>query len=304
MKHNTFTRLAALALSLVLALSLAACGSKDNNPNDTTGDKDAAAATTVKIGVPNDTTNEARALLLLQENGIIKLADGVGITATKNDIVENPYNVEIVEAEAAQLPNLLPDVDYAVINSNYAINAGLNPVNDSLLIEGSASAYANILAVKEGNENEPKILALKAALESKQVADYISETYNGSVVSVVENPTDGYDASVDYDALKGQTITIAASPAPHAEILEVVKTILADKGVTLDIQVYNDYVVPNTVVDDGTVDANYFQHLPYLEDFNAQNGTHIVSIAAIHVEPMGLYGGKQTTLDALSTSAQ
>ena len=300
MKHNTFTRLAALALSLVLALSLAACGSKDNT-NDTTGDNDATAATTVKIGVPNDTTNEARALLLLQENGIIKLADGVGITATKNDIVENPYNVEIVEAEAAQLPNLLPDVDYAVINSNYAINAGLNPVNDSLLIEGSASAYANILAVKEGNENEPKILALKAALESKQVADYISETYNGSVVSVVENPTDGYDASVDYDALKGQTITIAASPTPHAEILEVAKEILAAKEITLDIQSFNDYVVPNTVVEDGTVDANYFQHLPYLEDFNTQNGTHIASIAAIHVEPMGLYGGKQTTLDALTT---
>ena len=304
MKHNTFTRLAALALSLVLALSLAACGSKDNNANDNAGDNadnDTPAATSVKIGVPNDTTNEARALLLLQENGIIKLADGVGITATKNDIVENPYNVEIVEAEAAQLPNLLPDVDYAVINSNYAINAGLNPVNDSLLIEGSASAYANILAVKEGNENEPKILALKAALESKQVADYISETYNGSVVSVVENPTDGYDASVDYDALKGQTISIAASPTPHAEILEIVKEILAAKEITLDIQSFNDYVVPNTVVDDGTVDANYFQHLPYLEDFNAQNGTHIASIAAIHVEPMGLYGGKQTTLDALTT---
>ncbi len=157
-----------------------------------------------KIGVPNDTTNEARALLLLQENGIIKLADGVGITATKNDIVENPHNVEIVEAEAAQLPNLLPDVDYAVINSNYAINAGLNPVKDSLLIEGSASAYANILVVKEGNENEPKILALKAALESQQVADFIAEKYAGAVVSVVENPTDGYDASVDYDALSAQ----------------------------------------------------------------------------------------------------
>ena len=295
MKRNTFTRLAALALTLILALSLTACGGKDNSA-DNNGD----TKTTVKIGVPNDTTNEARALLLLQENGIIKLADGVGITATKNDIVENPHNVEIVEAEAAQLPNMLPDLDYAVINSNYAINAGLNPVSDSLLIEGSASAYANILAVKEGNENEPKILALKAALESKQVADYISQQYNGSVVSVVENPTDGYDASVDYDALKGQTISIAASPTPHAEILEVAKEILAAKDITLDIQSYNDYVVPNTVVDDGTVDANYFQHLPYLEDFNAQNGTHIVSISAVHVEPMGLYGGKQTTLDALS----
>ena len=285
---KTSVKLTALVLALVLSLSLAltGCGSK---------------STSLKIAVPNDTTNEARALLLLQENGIIKLRDGAGITATKNDIVDNPYNVEIVEAEAAQLPNMLPDLDYAVINSNYAINAGLNPVNDSLFIEGSASAYANILAVKEGNENEPKILALKAALESKQVADYIAEKYAGSVVSVVENPTDGYDASVDYEALKGQTITIAASPTPHAEILEVAKEILAAKDITLDIKSYNDYVVPNTVVDDGTVDANYFQHLPYLEDFNAQNGTHIASIAAIHVEPMGLYGGKQTTLDALTT---
>ena len=298
MKRTYFTRLAALALTLILALSLTACGGKDTN---TDGDNGGDPKPAVKIGVPNDTTNEARALLLLQENGIIKLADGAGITATKNDIVDNPYNVEIVEAEAAQLPNMLPDLDYAVINSNYAINAGLNPVNDSLFIEGSASAYANILAVKEGNENEPKILALKAALESKQVADYIAEKYAGSVVSVVENPTDGYDASVDYEALKGQTITIAASPTPHAEILEVAKEILAAKDITLDIKSYNDYVVPNTVVDDGTVDANYFQHLPYLEDFNAQNGTHIASIAAIHVEPMGLYGGKQTTLDALTT---
>ena len=215
--------------------------------------------------------------------------------------MENPYNVEIVEAEAARLPDMLKDADYAVINSNYAINAGLNPVKDSLAIEGSSSAYANILAVKEGNENTPKILALKAALESRQVASFIESKYNGSVVSVVENPTDGYDASVDYDALKGQTISIAASPTPHAEILEVAKEILAAKEITLDIQSFNDYVVPNTVVDDGTVDANYFQHLPYLEDFNTQNGTHIASIAAIHVEPMGLYGGKQTTLDALTT---
>ena len=299
-KHNYFVKLAALALALVLTLSLTACGgSNTDNSGDNAGDEQKPV---VKIAVPNDTTNEARALLLLQENGIIKLKDGVGITATKNDIEENPYNVEIVEAEAAQLPNQLQDVDYAVINSNYAISAGLNPVNDSLLIEGSASAYANILTVKEGNETSPKALALKAALESKQVADFIAEKYAGSVVSVVENPTDGYDASVDYEALKGQTITIAASPTPHAEILKVAKEILAAKDITLDIKEFTDYVVPNTVVDDGTVDANYFQHLPYLEDFNAQNGTHIVSISAVHVEPMGLYGGKQTTLDAVSAS--
>ena len=287
-----FTKIIALALALVLAFSLAACS---NNGGDNASDDKV-----IKIAVPNDTTNEARALLLLQEAGIIKLKDGAGITATKNDIVENPYNVEIVEAEAAAIPQLLPDVDYAVINSNYAINAGLNPVKDSLVKEGSSSAYANILAVKEGNENTDAVKALKAALESKQVADYIAEKYDGSVVSTVDNPTDGYDSTVDYASLAGTTISVAASPTPHAEILEIAKQILAEKNITLDIQTFNDYVVPNTVVEDGTVLANYFQHTPYLDDFNAQQGTHIVSVASIHVEPMGLYGGTQTTLDAVS----
>lgn len=274
-----------LALTLIAALALSGCGAEKSS--------------TIQIAVPNDTTNEARALLLLEENGIIKLKEGAGIVATKNDIVENPYNVEIVEAEAAQLPNILQDVDYAVINSNYAINAGLNPVADSLTIEGSSSAYSNILAVKEGNENAPEVLALIAALESKAVADFIAEKYAGAVVSTIENPGDGYDAAVDYEALKDVTITVAASPTPHAEILEVAKELLAAKGVTLEIQTFNDYVVPNNVVEDGTVTANYFQHLPYLDDFNAQNGTHIVSVSAPHVEPMGLYGGKQTSLDVL-----
>ncbi len=276
-----------LAILLTLALSLSFT---------------AALADTVTIGVPNDTTNEARALLLLQANGIIKLAMGSGIQATVRDIVENPYNVEIVEIEAAQLPVQLPDLDYAVINSNYAISADLNPVKDSLLLEGSYSAYGNILAVKKGTEESDKVKALVAALESKQVADFITETYNGSVVSTVENPTDGYDATVDYDALKGQKITVAASPTPHAEILKVAQEILAAKDVELEIVEFTDYVQPNLVVDNGEIDANYFQHLPYLEDFNAENGTKLVSVSVIHVEPMGLYGGRQTTLDALGLS--
>ena len=116
----------------------------------------------------------------------------------------------------------------------------------------------------------------------------------------MDNPTDGYDATVDYDALAGTTITVAASPAPHADILKVAKDILAEKDITLDIMEFTDYVQPNNVVDSGEVDANYFQHKPYLDDFNEQNGTHIVSVAAIHVEPMGLYGGKQTSLDAIT----
>lgn len=279
------SRLFTAALALTLVLSLAACGAKKS--------------TEITIAVPNDTTNEARALLLLQEQGLIKLKDGAGITATILDIAENPHNIKFNEVEAAQLPNVLKDVDYAVINANYAIAANLNPAKDALGLEGSASAYGNILCVKEGNENEPLVKALAAALESQKVADFIAEKYDGSVISIVNNPTDGFDSSIDYAALAGQTVSVAASPAPHAEILAVAKEILAEKDITLDIQEFSDYVVPNNVVEDGTVTANYFQHIPYLDDFNAENGTHIVAVTALHVEPLGIYGGKQSTLDAL-----
>ena len=272
------------ALAAVLTLSLAGCGK---------------SASGVTIAVPNDTTNEARALLLLADQGYITLKEGAGITATIKDIEENPYNITFNEVEAAQLPNVLQDVDYAVINSNYALPAGINPTTDALVMEGSSSAYSNILAVKEGNEETDKTKALVAALSSKQVADYIAANYDGAVISVVENPGDGYDETVDYDALSGTTISVAATPSPHAEVLSVVKDILAEKNVTLNIIEYTDYVQPNKVVDSGEVDANYFQHLPYLEDFNAENNTHVVSLLAVHVEPMGLYGGKQTTLDAI-----
>jgi len=277
-----------LVLAAVLVLSIASV---------------ALAADKIVVGVPNDTTNEARALLLLEAQGIIKLKEGAGITATIRDIEEKPEGLEFQEVEAAQLPNLLPDLDYAIINNNYAIDASLNPVKDSLAIEGAFSAYSNVLCVKEGNEEKPETKALLAALSSQKVADYIAETYDGAVVSVVAEPGDGFDADVDYAALAGTTITVAASPAPHAQILKVAKEILAEKDITLDIIEFTDYVQPNNVVDAGEVYANYFQHQPYLDDFNAQNGTKVVSAAPIHVEPMALYGGKQANLDAL-TNAQ
>ena len=284
MKNKLFKSATLLLTAVLSAASLVGCGGSSKK---------------IVIAVPNDTTNEARALLLLQDNGIIKLKDGVGITATVGDIKENPKNIEFKEVEAAQIPNTLKDVDYAVINSNYAIGAGLDPVKGSLAIEGSSSAYSNILAVKSGNENSDKIKALVAALESKKVADFITSKYNGAVVSTVDNPGDGYDKSVNYDSLKGTKITVAASPTQQAEILTIAKDILSQKGITLDVKEFSDYVQPNKVVDSGEIDANYFQHKPYLDDFNKENGTKVVSVAAIHVEPMGVYGGKQTSLDAV-----
>lgn len=283
-----------LSLILTLVLVIGVCGVFAGC---------AGSSSSITVAVPNDTTNEARALILLEAQGIIKLKEGAGITATIRDIVENPKNIKFEEIEAAQIPNYLKDYDYAIINSNYAIAAGLNPLNDSLLIEGAYSNYSNIVAVKSGNEKTDKTKALVAALQSKKVADFITSEYKGNILSVVENPGDGFDASVNYDALKGTEIKVGASPAPHAEILKVAKEVLAEKDITLTIVEYTDYVIPNNAVEDGDIDANYFQHKPYLDDFNANQGTHIVSVAAIHVEPMGVYGGKQTTVDAIVDGA-
>ena len=269
------------------AAALTACGGSSST---------ASSASSVKVAVPNDTTNEARALTLLEKNGFFKLKADAGLTATAKDIEENPLNVSVDEVEAAQVPNVLQDEDYAVINSNYAISAGLDPMTDALAMEDGTSAYVNVLVCKEGNEEEPKIKALVAALQSQQVKDFMEENYKGAVVSVVENPTDGYDSSIDYDALNGETVSCAATPAPHCEVLEICKDILAAKGITLEIQEFDDYIQPNNVVEDGQIDTNYFQHQPYLDDFNAEHGTHLVTVAGIHVEPMGIYGGKQDSL--------
>ncbi len=138
------------------------------------------------IAVPNDTTNEARALLLLQDNGIITLKEDAGLTATKNDIVENPYNVEIVELEAAQVPRVKDEVAFMVLNGNYALEAGYSVAKDALAYEKSdseaAKTYVNVIAVKEGNENSDKIKALVEVLTSQDIKDYINNTYDGAVI--------------------------------------------------------------------------------------------------------------------------
>lgn len=138
------------------------------------------------IAVPNDTTNEARALLLLQDNGVITLKDGVGLEATVRDIVENPNEIEIQELEAAQVPRVIDEVAFVVLNGNYALEAGYNVVNDSIAYEKAdseaAKTYVNIIAVKEGNENNEGIVALVEALKSDEIKEFINNTYNGGVI--------------------------------------------------------------------------------------------------------------------------
>ena len=136
------------------------------------------------IAIPNDPTNGGRALLLLQANGLIALRDGAGLTATPRDVVDNPYNFRFLELEAAQLPRSLQDVDAATINGNYALEANFNPLQDSLIIEGAESPYVNIVVVQKGNENDPRIVALKNALLSEKVKSYISNEYKGAVAPI------------------------------------------------------------------------------------------------------------------------
>ena len=275
-------KLIALLIALALTLSLTA-----------------ALADTITIAVPNDPTNEGRALLLLQSQGVLTLKEGSGLEATKGDIESSIVDIELVEVEAALVPEIKQDVDYAIINNNYALQAGLNPVEDSLLIESADSPYVNVVSVKEGNENSDEAKALAAALQSQKVVDFINSTYAGAAVATVTEITDGFDATVDYEALNGKTITIAATPVPHVEVLKIAAEILAEKGITLDVKEVTDYVTPNEFVENGDVFANYFAHQPYQDSFNAGNGTHLVTIAGIHVEPMALYGGKQADLAAL-----
>ena len=177
------------------AAALTACGGSSSTASSAaSGAASSEAASTaakldkIKVAVPNDTTNEARALQLLAAQGLITVRDGAGLTATVNDITDNPHNLQIKEIEAAQLPRTVQDVDFAVINGNYAMEAGFSVGKDALATEDASSeaaqTYANILVVKEGNENDPAIQALYAALTSDKVKDYINSTYDGAVVPI------------------------------------------------------------------------------------------------------------------------
>ena len=270
-------KIIALAVALVLTLSLTA-----------------AFADGIKIAVPNDPTNEGRALLLLQAYGLLKIDENAGITATVADITENPLNIEFIEVEAALTPNALPDVDYAIINGNYALAAELPA---ALLYENADSPYVNVVSVNDADKDSDKAKALAAAVLSQRVKDFFND-YD-KAISVVENPTDGFDATVDYEALNGETIRIVATLDPHSYVLAIAKDILAEKGITLEVTVVDDYVTPNTAVNDGDAFANFFAHQPYQDNFNAEKGTNLVTIAGVHVEPMGLYGGQKADLSAL-----
>lgn len=170
------------------------------------------------IAVPNDTTNEARALLLLQDNSIITLKDGVGLEATVNDITENPYNVEIVELAAEQVARVAEETAFIVLNGNYALQAGYSVANDAIAYETSdseaAQTYVNVIAVKEGNENLDSIKTLVEVLKSDEIKDFINTTYDGAVIPF-EDSEDSAEDTTEAEA-DTEAVTEAAEEATEA----------------------------------------------------------------------------------------
>ena len=222
----------------------------------------------------------------------------------------NPHGYQITPLEAAQLPLSLPDLEAAVINGNYALEAKLNETNPSIAIEEfdaeTSVKRTNYVAIREGEENNPKITALVAAITSSDVKEYIENTYNGAVIpSFIDdkgNPVSGLeinDAEGD-----DTTITVGATAVPHAEILNnILKSALAAHGWKLEVVEYTDYVQPNTALDAGDLDANYFQTLGYLYNQNDERGMHLAPAVGVHIEPMGVYSQKAKALADLADGA-
>ena len=221
----------------------------------------------------------------------------------------NPHGYEIVAIEAGQLPLTLPDVDAAVINGNYALEAKLNETSPAVEIESfdaeTSIRRTNYLAVKQGNEDSDKTKALVAAITSQKVLDYINSTYQGAVIpSFIDaqgNPVSGGEIPQAGD---DNVITVGATLVPHAEILkDVVAGVLAEAGWTLETVEFNDYVLPNTTLEEGELDANYFQTLGYLNNQNEEGGLHLAAVVGVHSEPMGVYSLSYKTLGELPDGA-
>ena len=221
----------------------------------------------------------------------------------------NPHGYEIIAIEAAQLPLTLPDVDVAVINGNYALEAKLNETSPAIAIESfdsqSSVKRTNYLAVKQGNEETDKTKALVGAITSVDVLDYINKTYQGSVIpSFIDSDGNNVVGSEIPQAGSDNVITVGATLVPHAEILKnVIAPVLASKGWVLETIEFNDYVLPNKTLEEGELDANYFQTLGYLKNQNEAGGLHLSAVVGVHIEPMGLYSNKIASLDNLTDGA-
>lgn len=222
----------------------------------------------------------------------------------------NPHGYKITPIEAASLPLNLPDLDIAVINGNYALEAKLNETNPAIAIEEfdteTSVKRTNYLAVKEGNEDTDKTKALVAAITTEEVKAYIENTYSGSVITSFIDAEGNEVSGGEIPDASGDDnkIIVGATLVPHAEILNnVIKDVLAEHGWELEVMEFADYVLPNTSLEEGELDANYFQTLGYLNNQNEERGLHLVAAVGVHIEPMGVYTEKYASLEEIPDGA-
>ncbi len=250
----------------------------------------------ITIAIPAEAGYQGRALMLLEEHGLLKLDESAGYEPMIADITENPLGLRFKEVDSISLPEELKNVDYGIISSGwYAIPAGLP---DPLLTENAHSPYAQVVTVGESEKETDMARALAAAVCSSQVAEYL-QSYDYTV-SVIENPTDGYDPEVDYGSLKGKTMKVVCISDINQDVMEIAGKILAKKGITLDIVISKDLMAPNDMVNSGKAFANFFATEVWQTGFGMEKGT----LAKVFLlQPVvGLYAGKQTTLDPLGFS--
>lgn len=235
-------------------------------------------------------------------------AKGTSGTADDTNAL-NPHGYEIVPIEAGQLPLTLPDVDAAVINGNYALEAKLNETHPAVEIESfdaeTSVRRTNYLVVRQGNEENDKTKALVAAITSDKVLDYINSTYQGAVIpSFIDKDGNPVTASEIPQAGDDKLIRVGATLVPHAQVLkDVVASVLAEKGWELETVEFNDYVLPNTTLEEGELDANYFQTLGYMNNQNEEGGLHLAAVVGVHIEPMGVYSQSIKALSELPDGA-
>ena len=217
----------------------------------------------------------------------------------------NPHGYKITPIEAANLPLNLPDLDAAVINGNYALEAKLNETHPAIAVESfdaeSSVRRTNYVAVKAGNEDSDKTKALVGAIVSDDVTKYIEDNYKGAVIpSFVDAEGNKATGNEIPEAGEDNVIRVGATLVPHAEILnDIVKDVLAKKGWVLEVVEFSDYVLPNTSLEEGELDANYFQTLGYLNNQNEERGLHLVAVVGVHIEPMGVYSQSAKALTDL-----
>ena len=256
---------------------------------------EAVLADGITIAIPKEADAQGRALLLLQGYGLLKLDESAGYVATIADITENPLGIRFKEVDSIALPEELKNADYGIVSWVYARPAGLA---DPLLVENAASPFVQVVTVRESEKETDMARALAAAVCSSEIEEYLQS--GDYAVSVIEKPTDGYDPAVDYGSLKGKTMKVVCFSGINKDVMDIAGKILAQKGITLDIVISEDLMAPNDMVNSGKALANFFATEVWQTGFGMEKGT--LAKVFLFQPGIGLYAGKQTTLDPLGFS--